>query len=130
MKAVKRNRAFDEALRLNKYEVELARGASHIASTLYEEWMLAAVSETILQFEPSHGRDDPMTFAHALLRRSELRGKPAAAKVLHDFIECGRLPEEIPSAPPGPVSARKPVARKVNGADLGKTEARVAAKAA
>ncbi|MBC8752379.1 hypothetical protein OKW43_005717 [Paraburkholderia sp. WC7.3g] len=130
VKAVKRNRASDEALRLNKYEVELARGASHIASTLYEESMLAAVRETILQFEAPHGRDDLMTFAHALLRRLELREKPAAAKVLHDFIECGRLPEEIPSTPPRPVSARKPVARKVDGTDSRKSEARVTAKGA
>ncbi|WP_429575333.1 hypothetical protein [Paraburkholderia sp. UCT70] len=44
MKAVKQDAAFDQAPRLNKYEMELSRGASHIASTLYEESMLAATT--------------------------------------------------------------------------------------
>ncbi|MGF6937074.1 hypothetical protein OKW41_006236 [Paraburkholderia sp. UCT70] len=115
MKAVKQDAAFDQAPRLNKYEMELSRGASHIASTLYEESMLAAVSETILEFEASHGRDDLKSFAHTLPRRLEQRGNPLAGKVLQLFIERGRLPEEVPSAPPVPVSARKPAARKLKG---------------
>lgn len=126
MKSAKQNGAFDEALRLNQYEVELARGASHIASMLYEESMLTAVRETMLQFESRYGHGDLKAFAHALLKRLELRGKPAAAKVLQDFIECGRLAEEVPSARPGPVSARKPVARKLKSTDSRKTKGREA----
>ncbi|CAB3795299.1 hypothetical protein LMG28614_04146 [Paraburkholderia ultramafica] len=127
VKPAKRNGTFDEAPRLNNYEVELARGASHIASTLYEESMLAAVRESILEFEASHGRDDLKTFAHALLGRLELRGKPAAAKVLQHFIERGRLPEEVTSASPGPVSARQPAARKRKSVDSRKAKTREAA---
>jgi hypothetical protein len=118
---------FDEAPRLNKYEMELSRGASHIGSMLYEKSMFAAVRETILEFEASHGRDDLMTFAHALLRRLEQRGKPAAAKVLQHFIECGRLPVEVPSAPPGLVSAPCPVVRKRKSTDSRQPKARRAA---
>ena len=127
MKAVKQDAAFDLAPRLNKYEMELSRGASYIASTLYEESMLAAVRETILHFEASHGHDDLKAFAHALLRRLEQRGKPLAGKVLQHFIERGRLPEEVPSAPPVSVSARKPVARKLKGTVLRAANARRAA---
>ncbi|MGF6810742.1 hypothetical protein OKW30_005934 [Paraburkholderia sp. Clong3] len=127
MKAVKQDAAFDQAPRLNQYEMELSRGASHIASTLYEESMLAAVSETILHFEASHGRDDLKSFAHALLRRLEQRGRPLAGKVLQRFIERGRLPEEVPSAPPVPASARKPAARKLKGTALPAANARQAA---
>ncbi|TDN68854.1 hypothetical protein [Paraburkholderia sp. BL10I2N1] len=123
MKSAEPNGAFEEPPRLNEYEMELARGASHIASMMYEESMLAAVRETILEFEARHGRDDMKAFAGALRRRLEQRGKPAAAKVLQDFIECGRLPEGVPSAAPGPVSARKPVARKRKSTDSQKAKA-------
>jgi hypothetical protein len=112
VKALKRKGAFDEAPRLNEYEMELSRGASHIASMLYEQSMVAAVRETILEFEASHGRDDLRTFAHAFLKRLEQRGKPAAGKVLREFIERGRLPERTLSAPTRPVPTRKPVAQK------------------
>jgi hypothetical protein len=127
VKALKQDAAFDQAPRLNKYEMELSRGASHIASTLYEESMLAAVRETILEFEASHGRDDLKTFAHALLGRLEQRGKPAATRVLQHFIERGRLPREVSSAPPGPVSARQPAARKLKSTTSRKANAREAA---
>jgi hypothetical protein len=127
VKPAKRNGTFDEAPRLNKYEVELARGASSIASMLYGESMLAAVSESILEFEAVHGGDDLKRFAHAVPRRLEQRGKPAATRVLQDFIERGRLPEEVPSALPGPVSARQPAARKRKSADSREAKAREAA---
>jgi hypothetical protein len=128
VKTVKRNRAFDEALHRNEYEVELARGTSHIASMLYEQSILAAVRETILEFEASHGRSDLKAFVHALLRRLELRGKPAAAKLLGDFIECGSLPAGVSRVPFAP-SARKSV-RKPESTDLRKARAGEAAKAA
>ncbi|WP_051377438.1 hypothetical protein [Paraburkholderia dilworthii] len=127
MKAVKQDAAFDQAPHLSEYEMELSRGASHIASTLYEESMFAAVSETILEFEAAYGRDDLKSFAHVLLRRLEQRGKPLAGKVLQHVIERGRLPEEVPSAPPVLVSARKPASRKRQSADSREARAREAA---
>ena len=121
------NRAFEETSRLSDYEMELSRGASHIASMLYEQSMLAAVTETIQEFEASHGRNDLKVFAHALRRRLEQRGKPAAAWVLKHFIECGRLPEAVPGAPPRPVSGPTPVVRKLKSTTSRKTNAREAA---
>ncbi|HUO61807.1 MAG TPA: hypothetical protein VMU24_14150, partial [Candidatus Acidoferrales bacterium] len=84
--------------------MELARGASHIASMLYEHSIRAAVTEILLQFEACHGPHDMKAFAHALLGRLEQRGKPESVKVICDFIEHGRLPEQTHGTPPGPVS--------------------------
>jgi len=100
----KRKRLSDDVRRLNGYEMELARGASHIASMLYEHSIRAAARETLLQFEASHGTHDVKAFAHALLGRLEQRDKQEAVKVIDDFIEHGRLPEHTPGVPPGPVS--------------------------
>ncbi|MFL9856753.1 hypothetical protein PQR72_13635 [Paraburkholderia madseniana] len=130
MKALKRKGACDEAPHLNHYEMELARGASHIASVMYEETMHSAVRETVFLFEALHGRDDLKAFSDALIGRLEQRGKPAAVKVLRYFIEHGRLPEQTLSAPTRPVSTRKPVAQTLRGTKSGKIDARGKAKAA
>lgn len=118
MKASTGKRASGEALLMNRYELELARGVSHVASTMYGESMLAAIRETIQAFEASYGRDDLKVFAHALLKRLKLRGKTLAANVLDDFIQSGRLPEKIADAPSGLVSARKSTPRKRKGRAL------------
>lgn len=112
MKAVKRKWSSDDVRRLNGCEMELARGALHVASMLHEQSIHAAVRETLVQFKASHGRDDLKGFADALLSRLEQRGKPEAVKVLRDFLEEGRLTEETASALPGPVSTRKSIAPK------------------
>jgi hypothetical protein len=127
VKPAKRNGAFEETSRLSDYEMELSRGASHIASMLYEQSMLAAVGETIQEFEASRGRNELQAFAHALRRRLEQRAKPAAAWVLQHFMECGRLPDAVPGAPPGPVSAPPPVVRKLKSTTSRKANAREAA---
>jgi hypothetical protein len=111
VKTAKRKRSTDDVGRFNGCEMELARGASHIASMLYEHSIHAAVRETLLQFEASHGREDLKGFAYALLGRLEQRCKPEAVEVLHHFIEHGRLPEQPPGVlPKKPVSTRKPIA--------------------
>jgi hypothetical protein len=112
VKAANRKRSTDDVRRFNGCEMELARGASHIASMLYEHSIQAAVRETLLQFEACHGREDLKGFAYALLERLEQRCRPEAVKVLHDFIEHGRLPEETPGVLPKPGSTRKPIAPK------------------
>jgi hypothetical protein len=108
VKAAKPKRSSDDVRRFNGHEMELARGASHIASTLYEHSIRAAVRETLLQFEACHGPHDVKAFAHALLGRLEQRGKPEAVKVLDDFIEHGRLPEQTHGVPPKPVPPGRP----------------------
>ena len=112
VKPAKRKRSSDDVRLLNGCEMELARGASHIASMLYEQSIRAAVRETLLQFEACHGRKDLKGYASALLGRLEQRGKPEAVKLLHDFLEHGCLPELTVGTPPGPVSTRKPVVPK------------------
>jgi hypothetical protein len=111
VKAAKPKRPSADSRRFNGCEMELARGASHIASMLYEQSIHAALRETLFQFETSCGRNDLMAFAAALLMRLEQRGKTEAVKMLRSFIEHGHLPEQIPGVPTGQVSIRKRVAR-------------------
>jgi hypothetical protein len=111
VKAAKRKRLTDDVRRFNACEMELARGASNIASMLYEHSIYAALRETLLQFEACHGHEDLKGFAYALLGRLEQRCKPEAVKVIHHFIEHGRLPEQPPGVLPKPVSTRKPLSQ-------------------
>jgi hypothetical protein len=90
MTAAKCNRSSEEVYFLKECEMELARGASHIASMLHAESIHAAVKETALLFETSHGRDDLNLFLLELARKLEQRGKPEAVAALQDFIRRGR----------------------------------------
>ena len=110
LKAAKRKRSSDDVGRLTGCEMELARGASHIASMLYEHSIRAAVREILLQFEACHGPHDVKAFAHALLGRLARQARVSQGDC--DFIEHGRLPEQTHGTPPGPASTRKPVAPK------------------
>jgi hypothetical protein len=109
VKAAKPKRSSDDVQRLDGCEMELARGSSHIASMLYEQSIHAAVSETLLQFETGHGREDLQAFAYALLGRLEQRGKPEAVRLLRDFIKYGRLPELTAGTSAISMSGRKRV---------------------
>lgn len=111
-KPAKANGAFEESARLKVYEMELARATSHIASTLHEHTMLAAVAETIQDFQALHGGDDLGAFALALRARLEQRGKSAAARVLQHFAECGNLPDAVPNTSQRRMPARVPGVRK------------------
>jgi hypothetical protein len=62
MTAAKCNRSSEEVYFLKECEMELARGASHIASMLHAESIHAAVKETAVLFETSHERDDMNLF--------------------------------------------------------------------
>jgi hypothetical protein len=130
VKAAKRKRSSDDVRRFNGCEMELARGASHIASMLYEQSIRAAVRETLLQFEACHGREDLKGFASALLGRLEQRGKPEAVKLLREFLEHGRPPELTAGTRPGPVSTRKPVVPKQRITQSPKGRAAATAEAA
>ncbi|WP_429577708.1 hypothetical protein [Paraburkholderia youngii] len=101
MKPARGNGAFETTARLEVYEMELARATSHIASALHEHTMLEAIAETIQDFQALHGRDDLRAFALVLRGRLEQRGRPAAARVLQYFAECGNLPDAVPPRLPG-----------------------------
>jgi hypothetical protein len=107
----RRNGASGDAWFLKKYELELARGASHIASMLCEESMQTAVRETVLQFEATHGRDELKIFTHALARKLEERGRPKAVEALQRFVKRGQSSGGTPGATLG-TTAPHPVARK------------------
>lgn len=130
VRTAKRKRSSDDVRRFNGCEMELARGASHIASTLYEHSIRAAVRETLLQFEAYHEPQDVKAFAHALLGKLEQRGKPEAVKVLHDFIEHGRLPEQTHGTPPEPLSTRRTITPKERFTRLPMSRARAMTVAA
>ena len=69
----KRKRESGDTGPMNHYETESARGASHIASMLYEQSIRAADRETLLQFEAFHGREELEGYAFALPARLEQR---------------------------------------------------------
>ena len=90
----KRKRESGDTGPMNHYETESARGASHIASMLYEQSIRAADRETLLQSEACHGREALEGYASALLARLEQRAKPQEVRVLRDLIDHGRLAEQ------------------------------------
>ncbi|MFL9869930.1 hypothetical protein PQR67_37715 [Paraburkholderia fungorum] len=114
MTATERKRAPEDAQFLKECEMELARGASHIASMLYAESIHAAVKETAALFEISHRRDDLKLFLRALAEKLEQRGKPEAVAALQDFIMRGRScgTEEHGATPS---STHRPLAQKPPG---------------
>ena len=92
LRGAKPKRSGDDVRRFNGCEMELARGASYIATMLYGRSIRAAVRETLTEVEACHGREDLNAFAYALLGKLEQRGKPEAVKLLYAFIGHGRLP--------------------------------------
>jgi hypothetical protein len=84
VKAAKVKQSSDGVERLDG--CEMARGASHIASMLYEQSIHAAVRETLLQFEACHGREAMDAFAYALLGRLEQQGKSEAVRLHHQDL--------------------------------------------
>ncbi|MEX3985323.1 hypothetical protein AB4Y45_40980 [Paraburkholderia sp. EG287A] len=69
------------------YVVELARGSSHIDSTLTVASRKAAISEILSEFEAWYGTGDIPAFVEILARRLEERANPDAASAVR---ECSR----------------------------------------
>ena len=82
MKSSERNRIADEVRCRQKYEVELAQGASHIASMLYPHTLRDAVQETVRAFADRHGREELRVFLSALASQLEYRGCDDAVPLL------------------------------------------------
>lgn len=82
------------------YSIELARGSSHIASTLTAATLNAAVTEVVIDFVQRHGNDGLSIFLKLLADRLDARQKSAAASVVRHVDAFG-------SAPPLPQPARK-----------------------
>ncbi|MEM5292407.1 hypothetical protein ACFQ3P_42555 [Paraburkholderia sabiae] len=65
-----------------RYAVELARGASVIASTLSEASLMQAVGDTLSGFVVAHGMADLDAFIHVLGERVMQRDRPDALKII------------------------------------------------
>ena len=95
-------------------EMNLARGASHIASMLYADSIQSALLETLRAFEKEHGRGDYRIFMSALAQRLEDRGRPQAVAMLRYLMEHDDLGGFVSSAPKSaPVSGRPTRTRRV-----------------
>jgi hypothetical protein len=87
MKTSERRRIADEVRCRQRYEVELAQGASHIASMLYPQTLRDAVQETVRAFADQHGREDLPMFLSALAFQLEYRGRDDAVPLLEDVSQ-------------------------------------------
>ena len=114
MKPRERSHALQESKLETRYEVDPARGASHIASMLYADSIQSALLETLRAFEKEHGRGDYRIFMSALAQRLEDRGRPQAVAMLRHLMEHDDLGGFVSSAPKtAPVSGRPTRARRV-----------------
>ncbi|MGV2289735.1 hypothetical protein AAHK20_13575 [Trinickia sp. YCB016] len=75
-----------------RYELELSRGASHLASTMSYATLEAAMVETVAEFVKQHGDDDLSVFLELLSRRLSERKKPEAASAIRILKDSGRPP--------------------------------------
>ncbi|WP_206171208.1 hypothetical protein [Trinickia terrae] len=75
-----------------RYELDLARGASHLASTLSYATLESAIAETVGEFLNLHGGEHLPVFLELLARRLSERKKPEAASALRFHMNCGRPP--------------------------------------
>lgn len=108
MKPRESSSASQEVKFQTRYEVDLARGASHIASMLYADSIKSALLETLLAFEKQHGRGDYRIFMSALAQRLENRDRAQAVAMLRYLMEHGDLKGFASSAP---ASGRPTLAR-------------------
>lgn len=87
------------------YAVELARGASHISSTLSDKTRKAAIEETLESFRRLRGDDDLPTFTWLLAQRLDERQRPDAAAAVRQYLDLDSV--AVPRDPsPGPTRVR------------------------
>lgn len=72
------------------YSLELARGASHIASMLSAPTQEAAVQEVMHEFVATHGMAELDAFCWLLAERLDKRGCGAGAKKAREFYASSR----------------------------------------
>jgi len=68
------------------YGLQLARGSSHIASTLTPATRASAIAEVIEEFETLFGLDDLPSFLQALAQRLENRGAHEASAEVAEIL--------------------------------------------
>ncbi|CAB3751248.1 hypothetical protein [Paraburkholderia humisilvae] len=80
------------------YQLELARGASHIASCITAESTMRSVDEVLQDFARAHGVQDCQSFCKTLANRLHIRGCANAAKLV---LEWTPLAQSCAAAEPG-----------------------------
>jgi hypothetical protein len=68
------------------YLMELARGSSHIASTLSSQTQRIAIAEVLEGFCTHHGADKLVIFRELLAESLEKRNQPIAAQAVLNFM--------------------------------------------
>lgn len=82
----RRNRCPADVLRYKcLYVVELARGSSHIASTLTSATLQVAVAEVMNEFVQQYGKETLSVFRELLADRLDERQSPEAASAVRRF---------------------------------------------
>ncbi len=81
----KGTRAVDAARYELSCAVELARGTSHIASTLTPATLQQAVAEVLRAFQAERGREPFEAFQWLLAERLERRGRADAAQAVRAY---------------------------------------------
>lgn len=87
MKKRERAREAEERRFWQEYEVELAQGASHIASMLYPDTLRAAVQETVSAFVDRYGGEDLRMFVSALATKLKQRHRADVVPILLDVAK-------------------------------------------
>lgn len=70
----------------DKYELDIARGASHVASMLYPHTINKAIEDTVREFQSQYGHEDIQVFLKLLLRELKRRNRPEAVALLKRLI--------------------------------------------
>ncbi|MEW9580380.1 hypothetical protein ABQJ48_02040 [Paraburkholderia sp. DGU8] len=81
----KRTQQADKNLYKSVYLVELARGSSHIASTLSPQTQRIAITEVMDEFRARYGADKLVVFRELLAESLEKRNEPSAAQAVLNF---------------------------------------------
>lgn len=89
----KRAQQAEKNLYRSIYLIELARGSSHIASTLSPQTQRIAIAEVMDEFREQHGADKLVVFRELLAESLEKRNEPSAAQAVLNFEPTGCEPE-------------------------------------
>jgi hypothetical protein len=84
-RAPKRAQQADKNLYRSVYLIELARGSSHIASTLSPQTQRIAITEVMDEFRAQYGADKLVVFRELLAESLEKRSEPSAAQAVLNF---------------------------------------------
>jgi hypothetical protein len=89
-----------------EYRLELAVGASHVASTLYTTSRHACIEELTASFTARYGHTDVKRFLLALAEKLDARENTEGAQAVRHYAMHGTAPEPIPAPAPAVVTKK------------------------